>query len=372
MRIALIVPGGVDASLEYRVIPALLALIERLAQRHELEVFALRQEAQPRSWPLLGAQVHNIGFTGTRLRAFNALRAAHRQRRFALVHALWSGASGMVAVGAARFLGLPSLVHLTGGEVVSLPEIGYGSAVSLKGRLREQLVLRGASCITATSAPLVAELARLGFAARRVALGVDLRHWPARAPMARQPGSPARLIHVASLNRVKDQATLLRALALLQSAGLEFHLDVVGEDVLQGAIQRLAAELGLTSRVSFHGFLTQRQLRPLVEAADLMLLASRHEAGPMVVLEAAVAGVPSVGTAVGHLAEWSPAAAQVVPPADPQALATAVARVLADEELRLALARAAQTRALAEDADYTARAFEALYAELTPGAAPGT
>jgi glycosyltransferase involved in cell wall biosynthesis len=371
VRIALVVPGGVDQSLEYRVIPALLALIERLAQRHELEVFALRQEPQPRSWPLLGARVHNIGARRTRLRAFAALRAAHRHKPFALIHALWSGASGMVAVGAARCLGVPSLVHLTGGEVVSLPEIGYGSAVSLKGRLREQLVLRGATRITATSAPLVAELARLGFTARRVALGVDLEHWPARAPAARQPGARARLIHVASLNRVKDQTTLLRALALLRAAGVDFHLDIVGEDVLQGQVQQLSAELGLASQVSFHGFLTQRQLRPLIEAADLMLLASRHEAGPMVVLEAAVAGVPSVGTAVGHLAEWAPAAAQAVPAANPQALATAVARVLADEELRLALARAAQARALAEDADYTARAFEALYAELTRAATAG-
>jgi glycosyltransferase involved in cell wall biosynthesis len=372
MRIALVVPGGVDATLEYRVIPALLALIERLARGHELEVFALHQEREARSWPLLGAQVHNIGAQRTRLRAFNALRAAHRHKPFALIHALWSGASGMVAVGAARFLGVPSLVHLTGGEVVSLPEIGYGSAVSLKGRLREQLVLRGARRITATSAPLVAELGRLGFRAERVALGVDVRHWPARAPRARLPGAPARLIHVASLNRVKDQGTLLRAVALLRAAGVAFHLDVVGEDVLQGEVQRLAADLGLAGHVHFHGFLTQRQLRPLMEAADLMLLASRHEAGPMVVLEAAVAGVPSVGTAVGHLAEWTPAAARVVPPADPEALARATAAVLADEALRLGLARAAQARALAEDADYTARAFEALYAELTSAAAAGT
>jgi glycosyltransferase involved in cell wall biosynthesis len=368
VRIALVVPGGVDPSLEYRVIPALLALIERLARHHELEVFALRQEAEPCSWPLLGAQVHNIGAKRTRLRAFNALRAAHREKRFALIHALWSGASGMVAVGAARFLALPSLVHLTGGEVVSLPEIGYGSAVSLKGRLREQLVLRGASCISATSAPLVAELARLGFTARRVALGVDLRHWPARAPAPRKPGAPARLIHVASLNRVKDQTTLLGAVALLHAAGLAFHLDVVGEDILQGEMQRLATQLGLATQVHFHGFLTQRQLRPLLEAADLMVLASRHEAGPMVVLEAAVAGVPSVGTAVGHLAEWAPQAARVVPAADAQALASAIATVLADEALRLQLARSAQARALAEDADYTARAFGALYAELTSGA----
>ena len=48
--LALVLPGGVDRSGEVRVIPAFLALIERLARSHELHVFALRQEARPGSW----------------------------------------------------------------------------------------------------------------------------------------------------------------------------------------------------------------------------------------------------------------------------------------------------------------------------------
>jgi len=83
-----------------------------------------------------------------------------------------------------------------------------------------------------------------------------------------------------------------------------------------------------------------------------------------VLLEAAVAGVPTVGTAVGHLAEWSPSAALAVPIGDWAALAGAISRVLADEALRLQLAAAAQCRAVREDADHTARAFEAMYLRL--------
>lgn len=354
------------------MIPALLALIERLARHHDLEVFALQQEEQPRQWPLLGAQVHNIGAGRTSLRALAAVRAAHRRERFDVLQTLWSGASGMVGVTAARLLGIPAAVHVAGGELVALPQIGYGGRQSLSGRVREALVLRGATQVTAASAPMIAALRGLGISAQRLPLGVDLSRWPMRPPKLRAPGAPARLIHVASLNAVKDQTTLLQALALLQASGIAFHLEVIGEDVLQGAMQRLAGQLGLASRVGFHGFLTQRQLRPLLEAADLMLLTSRHEAGPMAVLEAAVTGVPSVGTAVGHLAEWAPEAARVVPTADPQALATAVAGVLADEDLRMRLARAAQARALQEDADCTARMFEALYARLTCAGTAGT
>jgi glycosyltransferase involved in cell wall biosynthesis len=172
------------------------------------------------------------------------------------------------------------------------------------------------------------------------------------------------LIHVASLNRVKDQATLLRALAGLAKSGLRFEMDIVGEDTLSGEIQALASQLGLSERVRFQGFLTQRQLRPLLEAADLMVHSSRHEAGPLVVLEAAVAGVPTVGTSVGHIAEWAPDAAISVPVGDWARLGAAIRHVLEDEDLRMSIAREALKRAVREDADHTAERFRELYTGL--------
>lgn len=363
MKIALVVPGGVDRTGEFRVIPVLLALIERLAQSHEVHVFALHQETAAGTWELAGARIHNIGDGWTRLRAVAAIRGEHRRAPFDLVHAIFSGSCGLVAVAAAKWLHLPSLVHIAGGELVALHAIGYGGRRQWKGRLREALVLRAADALTAASAPIIDALQALGLPARRVPLGVDLRHWPPLAPR-RRGAREARLVHVASLNRVKDQPTLLRALAALAAAGQAFRMDIVGVDTLQGEIERLACELGLQRQVNFLGFRTQRELRPIMQSADLLVMSSLHEAGPLVLLEAAVAGVPAVGTSVGHLAEWSPAAALAVPVGDPAALAEAIRRVLADEELRLRLAWSAQHRAILEDADSTARAFESLYLQL--------
>ena len=67
MKLALVVPGGVDRSGEFRVIPVLLALIERLARTHEVHVFALQQEVRAGRWELAGATIHNIGSRWTRL-----------------------------------------------------------------------------------------------------------------------------------------------------------------------------------------------------------------------------------------------------------------------------------------------------------------
>ena len=185
MKIALVVPGGVDRSGEYRVIPALLALIRRLALAYDVHVFALSQEPAPGAWLLEGAHVHNIGAGLTRPRAVREILREHRAARFDVIHSIWSSTPGTVAVTAARMLGLPSLVHITGVELIALPDIGCGGRLTWKGRLREAIVLRAASMISASSAPIVQLVASLGCHAVRVPLGVDLDAWPSRPPQRR-------------------------------------------------------------------------------------------------------------------------------------------------------------------------------------------
>ncbi len=364
MRIALVVPGGVDRSGEYRVIPAVIALIARLSRHHDVQVFALHQGERSGEWDLAGAHIRNIGAGHTIVRAVRSIYTQHRVLPFDIVHAIWSGGPGLIAVTSGKILGIPSLIHIAGGELVSIPDIAYGGALTWRGRVREACTLRAASALTTASAPGIESLSKRGLSALRVPLGVDLTHWSPRDPVRRDPRRPARLIHVASLNRVKDQPTLLRALASLVRSGVSFEMDIVGDDTLQGEVQALAGNLGLSQRVRFRGFLPQRELRPLVEAADLMLLSSRHETGPLAMLEAAVAGVPTVGTAVGHLHEWGPHAAVSVPVGDWARLAQATVGILENEELRLHIAREALRRAVRENADYTADRFQALYASL--------
>jgi len=364
MKLALVLPGGVDRGGEERVIPAFLALIGQLSQRHEVHVFVLRQEPQPATWTLRGATIHNIGDGRQRSRAVAAIAAEHRRAPFDAVQAIFSGTCSLVAITAAKLLRRPGLVHIAGGELIALPAIGYGGRQRWISRVREAVTLRAAAAVTAASAPILDALQALGVAAQRLPLGVDIAAWPPLPPRRREPGT-ARLLHVASLNRVKDQPTLLRALAALAAQGVPFRMDIVGVDTLDGEMQRLARELGLDGQVRFIGFKTQRELRPLMEAADLLVMSSLHEAGPLVLLEAAVVGVPTVGTAVGHLVEWAPMAALAVPVGDHVALAAAMRQVLEDEELRLRLAREAQRRALDEDAVYTGERFEALYRSLT-------
>jgi len=363
MKVALVVPGGVDRTGTRNVIPCLLWLIERLAAGgDEVHVFALDQEPRPGRWFLLGATVHNAGRSPRRLRALAQLAAEHRRGAFDVVHGFWAAGPGVIATAFGRLAGIPVVMSLPGGDLAALPDIDYGALLTRRGRMWTRLALGGAARVIVPSRWMAERAAEHGVEVVCIPFGVALDHWPASAPRRRT--EPLRLVHVASLNRVKDQETLLLAAAALQRRGVTFRLDIVGQDTLDGAVQRRAADLGLGEVAHFHGFVDHAALRPWLEDAHILVMSSRHEAGPLVALEAAVAGVPTVGTAVGHIADWSPEAALAVPVGAAEALADAIARLASDEDERLRIARAAQARALAEDADYTARATRRLYEDV--------
>jgi glycosyltransferase involved in cell wall biosynthesis len=371
MRVALVVPGGVDESGTKAVIPALVWLIERLARRHAVQVFAMHQCAAPADWQLCGSRVHNIGTDGARRRRFfTRFAAEHRVAPFDVVHAIFANP---YAAAAAWRHGIPLVLHLAGGELVSLDDIGYGARRSLRGRASLRVATIGARRVTVATRYMQTLAAALGIPADVVPLGVALDRWPAAPPRPRTPTRPARLLHVGDLRPVKDQSTLLRAAALLQASGVPFELDVAGFDTMGGVLQRSGTARPVAERTRWHGLLGRDELRALVDRADLLLVSSRHEAGPLAVLEAAVAGVPTVGTAVGHVADWAPRAAVAVPMGDARSLAREVAALLADEPRRLRLAQEAQRWALRHDAEFTANAFDRLYEEAasSPGAPPG-
>jgi len=151
----------------------------------------------------------------------------------------------------------------------------------------------------------------------------------------------------------------------LLDRGLPVTLDVAGEDTLGGAVQAEAARLGLAETVVFHGRLPTARLRPLLAAADLFLLSSRHEAGPVAVVEAAACAVPTVGTAVGHVAEGSPVRSLAVPVGDDAALAEAAASLLFDAGRRRAMGEAARAWAREHRATVAAERFAAIYGEVS-------
>jgi glycosyltransferase involved in cell wall biosynthesis len=132
----------------------------------------------------------------------------------------------------------------------------------------------------------------------------------------------------------KNHALAVEALALLP----DVRLAILGEGELRGELERLVEERGLAGRIVLPG--VRADARAIVAAADVLVLPSRWEGLPLVVLEALAAGTPVVATAVRGVRELlaDGSTGLLVDPDDPAALAAAVRRVLAEPGLAALLA----------------------------------
>jgi len=288
----------------------------------------------------------------------------------------------MIASVSGRILGVPTVVSIAGGELVGLPDIGYGGQLSPGQRLKIGLALRTASVVTGGSG-YVLSLARRylqnrpGDQVRRLPLGVDVRRFTRASygPIGGTGGVPGegpgrsnsvpRLIHVGSLVPIKDQETLLRAARLLRDRGTEFRLDIVGGGPLDMSLRDVTRQLRLEPNVRFHGSVTHDLLPSLYQRATAFVLTSRHESQCLAVLEAAACGVPCVGTRVGVVPELAPEAAAVVDVGDVPALANGLEGLLGDERRRTSMGQAAAS--IVNDRfslEKSTRAFRELYDAL--------
>ncbi|HNH62598.1 MAG TPA: glycosyltransferase family 4 protein, partial [Thauera aminoaromatica] len=120
------------------------------------------------------------------------------------------------------------------------------------------------------------------------------------------------------------------------------RLSIAGSGPEAAALAALAQELGIAERVRFTGRLDREQMAALYRDADLMLNPSRVDNMPNAILEALASGLPVVTTDVGGIPfiVTQGHTAMLVPPDDPQAMADAAHKVLADTGLRAALVAA--------------------------------
>jgi glycosyltransferase involved in cell wall biosynthesis len=146
-----------------------------------------------------------------------------------------------------------------------------------------------------------------------------------------EPVAPATeasdLVFVGELRLLKGVDVLLSAIAMLAAAGRTVTATIVGDgpDKEQFLAQR--GSLGLTQAVQFAGALPARTA---FARGRVLVVPSRAESLPYIVLEAAAAGLPIIATRIGGMAEIFGTDAGLIAPDDPAALARAIAGVLDD------------------------------------------
>jgi glycosyltransferase involved in cell wall biosynthesis len=183
---------------------------------------------------------------------------------------------------------------------------------------------------------------------------------PADLPAA--SGTP-RLLAMGRLHPNKGFDVLLRAIALLPHG----HLYLAGAGPEEAALRALAAELGITDRVSFLGW--RRDIGALLAAADMFICSSRHEPLGNIVLEAWSAAKPVIAAAAQGPSELISHGKDgvLVPREDAPALAATIASLAESPERAAALAAAGRAHFTATFAEAPVIArWQRLLAELTP------
>jgi glycosyltransferase involved in cell wall biosynthesis len=362
------------------------------------EVFALdlaRTLSRQRGWrvsvlslfavePAYLAAARDVGLTvaavnprgtsrGFDLRLAWQLRAIIEAGRYRLVQA--NGAATLKYLVVARRLarGAWPLVYRA---------IGFGSFWR-RGRLRRwayRWLLRQPDAVVAVCRAVAEDLLATGVRPARLHVvpnGVEparLARRPAdglrvRASLGIPPGE-SLLLYVGSLAEEKNLPALVDVVAACRREGIAAHALFVGDGPAHPSLVQAAARLDVAAAV--HVRPADQAIGPYLDAADLFVLPSTSEGMPAVLIEAGLAGLPAVASAVGGVPEvvQDGVTGRLVPPGDQAALAAAVRELLTDPQRRQAMGLAARLRYRRFEIAPIADSYGALYDRLLDGQRP--
>lgn len=218
------------------------------------------------------------------------------------------------------------------------------------GQLLERIAARFTSGIVVVSEDLVEQLRGAGHIPMDkvsvVINGIDTEKF-ASIPLHKSAGT-TRIGTIARFAPVKDLSTLLCAFRIVLNNGADATLALIGNGPEWDHLTQLAAELHMTDRVQFPGF--QRDTPHRLAEMDIFALSSLSEGTSISILEAMASGKPIVATAVGGnpVLVVDGINGFLVPSSDPPALARALLRLIADEELQVHMGKVNRLKAQRE------------------------
>jgi len=335
-RLAIFSPGGIGSGAFSQGQPAIGSLVASLAERFEVTFYSLASVDPgfaPARYRLRAPDpaVDSVNVKGLRwAEMMRRFLADHFESRYDRLLSFWGYPMGAFAVGLARVCRVPAAVMLLGAETADVPEIGYGH---LGRPLSRRLVIetcRRADALVAVAEAQLDALGRHGFARpddHVVPIGAEAALFPFEVKRR----APLRILNVGNLTAVKDQATLLRAFALLPPA-LDARLRIVGEGSLRGELDALSRELRIADAVELTGAVPFTSMLDHYRWANIFVLTSLSEGQNRALTEAAMCGVLQVSTPVGHIADLGETVAVVVRAGDPRHVADRIVAIAGDAE----------------------------------------
>ena len=165
-------------------------------------------------------------------------------------------------------------------------------------------------------------------------LRVTKEQWP--------PKSGYTLVYVGRLEPVKNHSLLLHAFCLALKSMPGLRLWMVGDGSERKSLESMAAQLGITSQITFWG--QQLDVAPFFSAADTFIMSSTSEGLPISLLQAFSMGLPAIVTDVGGMAEVVRLAQAGVtaPVTDPAGMAAGILRLAENDAERAQFSKNAE------------------------------
>ena len=220
-----------------------------------------------------------------------------------------------------------------------------GASYSFSGHTLHRLDLMRAKLARASFVTVGSEFERDVLCARygerhRARIHVRRLGVPPRAP--RVTAEAGLIVTAGTLSGKKGHDVLLRAFAQVGSFA---RLELVGDGPLRSELEELARELGVESRVRFHGPLGYSDTLAIIGRASVFALCCRrtpdgdHDCLPVALMDAMSLGVPVVSSRAFGIPELidDGESGLLAAPEDPTATGDALARVLSDGELAVRL-----------------------------------
>jgi glycosyltransferase involved in cell wall biosynthesis len=214
-------------------------------------------------------------------------------------------------------------------------------------------------------------LAQAGLPERKLAVvgnGLPASVFAETAPALPRREGILRVGMIARMNAAyKNHSIFLRAAARARRKFSNLEIVLVGDGPLRPELEREAAELGLQDSVIFLG--DRRDIPATLACMDVSVVPSASESLSNVMLESMAAGIPVVASAVGGNVELAgDRRAVLVPPADAEALAAGLEKLLADQRLRSEMGRSARQFAQNNfSMERVRRQYADVYAEALAG-----
>jgi glycogen synthase len=331
-----------------------------------------------------------FGATASMLALFGDLRRQLVARRAVLVHAHTPVRTGLPALWAARWAGVPMVYELRGLWEESAVQRGRMTRRSIRYQLSRQLetwLMRRADGLAAISRGLIEEAQRRGVATDRilhVPNGVDADHFrpqPTDAALAERYRLTGKLVFgfIGFFFAYEGVDVLVRAVAQIRSQVPDARLLLVGDGDMEGELRAQVSRLHLDSHVVMTGRVPHAEVQRYYSICDVLVYPRRRSrltnmVPPLRPLEAMAMGKPVVASDLGGLHEIvrHGETGLLVAPDDPCSLAAALVRLAADPAGRIRMQDEARRLAVEErDWSRLAAVYSATYARLLGARAAG-